>query len=155
MRISPQFLLWKYLFLHINVSLPMHPYLKDSNTRQRWFLWKKCRNNCRQWYLSSGSAALSFFKNSNSLSPVLCLQHRFTWLPYMKKLHLYTKVKIYNHLIINIQLCFVINIWNYYYEQRRPDKNNNNEQTNSYNARKFAETTRLARDILTSSHCFW
>ena len=55
--------------------------LSDSNTRQRWFLWKKCRNNCKQWYLSSGSEAFNFFRNSNSLRPVLCLK----WI--QKKIH--------------------------------------------------------------------
>ena len=47
--------------------------LSDSKTKHKWFLWKKCRNNCRQWYLSSGSAEFSFFRNSSSLRPVLCL----------------------------------------------------------------------------------
>ena len=73
----------------------------------------------------------------------------------MEKFHLYTKVKIiiqspyYKHTAVFCNKHFE----KYYYEQGRPDKNNN-EQTNSCNARKFAATTRLARDILTSSHCF-
>ena len=50
-------------------------YLSDSNTRQRWFLWKKCLFSLKQWYLSSGSASLSLRRNSSSFKPVLCLKY--------------------------------------------------------------------------------
>ena len=50
-------------------------YLSDSNTRQRWFLWKKCLFSLKQWYLSSGSASFSLRRNSSSFKPVLCLKY--------------------------------------------------------------------------------
>jgi len=62
--------------VHMNAltKILINTYLSDSNTKHRWFLWKKCLYNLKQWNLSSGSASFSLRRNSNSFRPVLCLK---------------------------------------------------------------------------------